>query len=337
MRAIILTVGLTGSLGLGVFHASADMEVTAGVSIRSAGEFYEPLASQGTWVEVGSYGRCWRPAGVAVGWRPYCNGYWEWTDCGWYWVSDEPWAWACYHYGTWVCDSNYGWVWVPGVEWAPAWVYWRIGGDYIGWVPCGPPGFTVEPSFYVFVESRHFHDRVRPDTIIVNNATIIQNTTEIKNVRRASRQIDGKSQTVIVNEGPSVDVVQKATGQKFTAVSVREADRHTSASIPEQMRRRTDEPGQEQPKPNPGGNHEMPNNLPPDRTIPQAPPGTIMPPANKELPLDKEQQHPNEIIPPSQPPPQPSTPVAPSGNSGPNNKAQDKNKNKDQDHGHDNP
>jgi hypothetical protein len=335
LRALMLTVVLTGSLGPGLFHASADLEVTAGVSIRTTGEFYEPLASQGAWVEVGSYGRCWHPVGVAVGWRPYCNGYWEWTDCGWYWVSDEPWAWACYHYGSWVYDSNQGWVWVPGVEWAPAWVYWRIGGDHIGWAPCGPPGFTVEPSFYVFVESRHFHDRVRPDTIIVNNAAIIQNTTEIKNVRRASRQFDGKSQTVIVNEGPSVDVVQKATGKKFTAVSVREADRHTSVSIPEQMKRRTDEPGQEQPKPIPGGNPEMPNNLPPDRTIPQTPPETIIPPANKELPMDKDQQRPNEIIPPSQPPSHPLTPVAPSGNLGPNNKAQDKDK--DQDHGHDNP
>jgi len=34
-------------------------------------------------------------------------------------VSDEPWGWACYHYGTWVDDPAVGWVWVPGVEWAP--------------------------------------------------------------------------------------------------------------------------------------------------------------------------------------------------------------------------
>ena len=132
-RIFILAAGLAGSLGLGLFRAKADLEVSAGVSIHSPAEFYEPLATHGTWVEEGSYGRCWRPVGVAVGWRPYCDGHWEWTDCGWYWVSDEPWAWACYHYGTWYFDPNLGWVWVPGVEWAPAWVNWRIGGDYIGW------------------------------------------------------------------------------------------------------------------------------------------------------------------------------------------------------------
>ena len=259
-RLIILAVGLAGNLGLGLFPASAELEVSAGVSIHSTAEFYDPLAARGAWVEVGSYGRCWHPAGVEVGWRPYCNGHWEWTDCGWYWVSDEPWAWACYHYGSWVYDSNDGWVWVPGVEWAPAWVYWRIGSDHIGWAPCGPPGFTVEPSFYVFVESRHFHDRVRPDTVIVNNTTIINNTTEIKNVRRENRQFDGKSQSVIINGGPSVDVVQKATGKKFTVVSVREADHRTFVSVPEKLKNQSAEPApsqkprtvQERPNPMPG-------------------------------------------------------------------------------------
>ena len=216
MKKHLLTVAIfmAGSMGLGVFRAAAELEVSAGVSIQATADFYEPLTSYGTWVEVGSYGRCWRPAGVAVEWRPYCNGDWEWTDCGWYWASDEPWAWACYHYGTWVYDSNSGWVWIPGVEWAPAWVVWRTGGDHIGWAPCGPSGFVVEPSFFVFVENRHFHDRVRPNTVIVNNTTIINNTTEVKNTRREERQFDGKSQTVMVNAGPRVDVMEKATGKE---------------------------------------------------------------------------------------------------------------------------
>src|SRR5438309_949370 len=63
------------------------------VEIRVESDFYEPLAPQGEWVVVGSHGRCWRPAHVAHDWRPYCNGNWEQTDAGWYWVSDEPWAW----------------------------------------------------------------------------------------------------------------------------------------------------------------------------------------------------------------------------------------------------
>jgi hypothetical protein len=231
-----LAICVAGSLSLGLSSTSAELEVSAGVSIHTTSDFYEPLTPSGKWVEVGFYGHCWHPAGVGAGWRPYCNGYWEWTDAGWYWVSDEPWAWACYHYGTWINDANSRWCWVPGVEWAPAWVNWRIGVDYIGWAPCGPTGFIVEPTFYVFVESQHFSDHIRPDSVIVNNATIINNTAEISNNRREVRQFDGKSQTVIVNNGPKIDVVEKMTGKKFTAVSVREADRQTTISIPYKLK-----------------------------------------------------------------------------------------------------
>src|SRR5579862_8643757 len=96
---------LAASLSLGLFRASAEFEVSAGISIQSPADFYQPLAARGTWIQVGTYGRCWHPS-VTVEWRPYCDGYWTWTDCGWYWVSDEPWAWACYHYGTWAFDPT---------------------------------------------------------------------------------------------------------------------------------------------------------------------------------------------------------------------------------------
>src|SRR5690349_17308645 len=132
----------------GASQALADLEVSASVPIHATAEFETPLAAHGAWVQVESYGRCWHPAGVAVEWRPYCTGEWVWTDCGWYWQSDEPWGWACYHYGYWVLDPGYGWIWVPGIEWAPAWVSWRMGGGYIGWAPLAPPGliFTGRPK-----------------------------------------------------------------------------------------------------------------------------------------------------------------------------------------------
>src|SRR5213592_3500961 len=167
-----LLAGLLGMANLAVFNASAELEVSASVSIHAAADFYAPLTPDGVWVEVGSHGRCWRPSHVAVGWRPYCDGHWEWTDCGWYWVSDEPWAWACYHYGSWVYDAG-GWFWVPGVEWAPAWVSWRVGGGHIGWALIGPRGVIVAPSLFVFVDGPRFHERIRPNTVIVNNTTII--------------------------------------------------------------------------------------------------------------------------------------------------------------------
>src|SRR5262245_45756193 len=119
-------------------RASAEVRFSAGIEIHSAADFYDPLTPYGEWVQVRSYGRCWRPTYITeTDWRPYAVGHWEWTDCGWYWVSDEPWAWACYHYGSWVFDPPYGWVWAPGTEWAPAWVVWRESPEYIGWAPCG--------------------------------------------------------------------------------------------------------------------------------------------------------------------------------------------------------
>ena len=106
----------------------------------SFGTFYSSLSPYGEWVNVGDYGQCWRPVGVPIGWRPYVDGHWIWTDYGWTWASDYPWGWAPFHYGRWAFDPEYGWVWSPGYVWAPAWVEWRWGGGYMGWAPM-PPGF----------------------------------------------------------------------------------------------------------------------------------------------------------------------------------------------------
>ncbi len=228
-----LMLGLIGSLSLGPFAAKADLEVSAGVEIHAQADFYAPLTPYGAWIEVGSYGRCWHPAQVAVGWRPYCYGHWVWTDCGWYWVSDEPWAWACYHYGSWVDEPGYGWVWVPGVEWAPAWVSWRVGGGYVGWAPLPPAGVFVavapDPALFVFVGVGHFTDPVRPSTVIVNNTTIINQTTIISGTKRETLSIGGAQKRVVVNQGPGIDPIQKATGRTIRAVPIREAASQTPA------------------------------------------------------------------------------------------------------------
>src|SRR6185436_2063207 len=156
--------------------ASANVAVSVGVHVNAVAEFHAPLAPHGVWVDVGHYGHCWRPTHVSLGWRPYCDGHWEWTDCGWYWVSDEPWSWACYHYGWWVHHPTHSWIWIPDTEWGPAWVSWRSGGGYVGWAPLPPhrvaARISVEPQF-VFVETRRFREPVRPTTIVVNNTTII--------------------------------------------------------------------------------------------------------------------------------------------------------------------
>jgi len=195
-----------------VVGVSVPVVVVPAVEIRVESDFYEPLAPQGEWVVIGSYGRCWRPSHVARDWRPYCNGNWERTDAGWYWESDEPWAWATYHYGRWNCADDGGWYWVPQVQWAPAWVSWHSGGGYIGWVPLQPAGVTIVlPRAYVFVGEADFMKPVRSSTVIVNNTTIIK-------------------QTVIIQQGPTAAVIEKASGHTITAVPVQELRHKTEAT-----------------------------------------------------------------------------------------------------------
>src|SRR5689334_12126061 len=91
-KILLMAMTAAAAFGPGPLTTQARQEVSASVEIHATADFYAPLTPVGTWVEVGSYGRCWRPAGVAVGWRPYCNGAWVWTDCGWYWQTDEPWG-----------------------------------------------------------------------------------------------------------------------------------------------------------------------------------------------------------------------------------------------------
>jgi len=224
--AAVLVFGSTP----GGFNALADVEVSASVQINATADFYEPLSAQGGWVEISGQGRCWRPAGVSVEWRPYCEGHWVWTDCGWYWASDEPWGWACYHYGTWVDDPVNGWVWVPGLEWSPAWVEWRVGGGFIGWAPCGPRGFIVAPGLFAFVAVDRFGDPVRRSGVIVDRPAIIEKTTLINENRRETRSIDGgAARKVVINEGPGREMIEKAGGKKFDVVPVRDVVRQTPA------------------------------------------------------------------------------------------------------------
>ena len=133
--------------------------------------FYDELAPYGQWVWHPRYGYVWLPEDVLPRWRPYTVGRWTYTDeYGWYWDSNEPFAWAVYHYGRWGYDEDYGWFWVPGDTWAPAWVQWRYSDDYVGWAPVGPGNrgyaygvpVNYEPPIaesWVFVQPRYMTSR----------------------------------------------------------------------------------------------------------------------------------------------------------------------------------
>ena len=171
-------------------------------------DFYqsESLNSNGRWVKLSKWGTCWQPTSVSAGWTPYTNGSWkECEDCGWTFVSDEPWAWACYHYGRWAkVGIGCGWAWVPGTVWAPSWVSWRQGrentscNNCIGWAPLPPEASCninigisswvdsscdIGPDYYTFINIRDFgsdsywgcnciYDRGRNTTILVDTWNI---------------------------------------------------------------------------------------------------------------------------------------------------------------------
>jgi hypothetical protein len=100
------------------------------------------LYNYGSWYDVPTYGRVWRPAGVDIDWVPFRSGRWVWyPSFGWTWVSYEPWGWIPYHYGRWAHVGGYGWSWVPGpryVSWCPGAVNWVQGAHWVGWVPLAP-------------------------------------------------------------------------------------------------------------------------------------------------------------------------------------------------------
>jgi hypothetical protein len=213
MIGFVLCGAFPGTSTYGQPAVSVEVRVPLpGVEIRAESDFYEPLAPQGEWIVIGSYGRCWRPRRVEAGWRPYCHGYWQRTDAGWYWASDEPWAWATYHYGRWDLSAEYGWYWVPQTQWAPAWVSWHSGGGYVGWAPLYPSNVRViSPQAYVFVKQDRFLEPVRPTTVVVNNTTIINQT--------------------VINEAPATAAIEKASGRKVQAVPVQELRHKDEAAV----------------------------------------------------------------------------------------------------------
>jgi len=156
-------------------------------------EFQAALEPYGVWRRSARFGEVWVPDDRPPGWRPYTEGHWVYTDdWGWYWDSDEEeadWGWVTYHYGRWVHDRG-AWFWVPGDEWAPAWVDWRRGNDYVGWAPLPPEELIEEdeyrndPEYWVFVQPRYLiaprlrtYYLPRQRSVIVFRQTFVVNRT----------------------------------------------------------------------------------------------------------------------------------------------------------------
>ena len=195
--------------------------------------FYDNLGDGGNWIEVGDYGYCWQPT-VAVSnasWRPYADGYWAYTDIGWTWISYEDFGWATYHYGRWIRLRGRGWVWVPGREWAPAWVSWRTGGDYVGWAPLPPRRageywderpitarvdieFDIGPACYNFIDVRFIGEPVLRERIFApeQNVTYITKTVNVTNITYTN--------STVYNYGPDYNTLSRYSSRPIQRLSV---------------------------------------------------------------------------------------------------------------------
>src|SRR5581483_7332346 len=107
------------------------------------------LDRYGSWAYEASYGNVWYPT-VSPGWRPYYDGYFDpLPRFGWTWIGTSVWAWPTHHYGRWGYAHS-RWFWIPGHQWAPAWVHWGAAPGYVGWCPLGfdnRPVFSLSSSY----------------------------------------------------------------------------------------------------------------------------------------------------------------------------------------------
>jgi len=198
---------------------TAQASVAVSISV-----FHDDLVPYGRWVGVGSYGSCFVPR-VAAGWAPYVDGQWVYTDYGWTWVSNDPFGDVPFHYGSWTWADPYGWVWVPGTVWAPAWVTWAYGDDYVGWAPV-PPSFglavtgyagaavVLPATRYVFVPTRQF---VGVPVATVRLPAERNSVIFARTVKTTDYRVSGG---VVRMAGPPAARIERVAGTKIAPVSI---------------------------------------------------------------------------------------------------------------------
>jgi len=194
-----------------------DVDESADMDPAALAQFQQPLAPYGTWTDDPTYGTVWVPSPSVVGsdFTPYVTaGHWALsTDNQWTWVSDYSWGSGPFHYGRWVMSQG-RWEWIPGREYAPAWVVWRSGTadePYVGWSPMPPTygwrgGVAVRLSVppvtrYVYVPSRYAFNTRLPGYIApaARVSVIAPHTRPYVSVRPGVRY---EARTVV--RGPSI-------------------------------------------------------------------------------------------------------------------------------------
>jgi Family of unknown function (DUF6600) len=237
MKKILFALAMLAAVLPALPQARADVSI----------DFFYNNLSDGNWIEVEGYGYGWQPdvATSDPNWRPYADGYWAYTEVGWTWVSYEDFGWATYHYGRWASLADYGWVWFPGsdLEWGPAWVSWRTGGDYIGWAPLPPRGpgiayaggpiggrvdieFDIGPAYYNFIDVRFIGEPVLRDRIFPysQNVTYITNTVNVTNITVQNN--------IVYNYGPDYNTLSSYSSRPIQRLKIeREPSADLSAAV----------------------------------------------------------------------------------------------------------
>jgi hypothetical protein len=222
--------------------------------------FYDSLSPYGQWVDDPDYGQVWQPTVAVVNpsWQPYCdNGYWVWTDCGWYWSSSYSWGWAPFHYGRWCRAPRRGWCWVPDTCWGPAWVTWRTCDSHCGWAPLPPRcawsptlgltyhgdrvgvgfGFGLSYDSYVYVGWGHFCDRrpwqhcaPRSEVVALHSQSRVIN--DVHGNGNTVVNVRGNNNTVIINNGPGLAPAQAHARTEIPRLTVADARTPQATALP---------------------------------------------------------------------------------------------------------
>jgi hypothetical protein len=225
MKKIILVLMFAT---VAAYSSNASRYRPAFVSI-SFQTFYDELSPFGDWIYTSDYGYVWRPFfDRPEDFRPYSsNGDWVYTEYGWTWASDYRWGWAPFHYGRWFFDDYLGWMWIPGNEWAPAWVTWGSYHNYWGWAPLGPNiyvnidfNWRAPDYWWTFIPYRHFNsygwrNYIYGRPVQVTNITYITNIYSDRNSRHQNSWFNG----------PRVNDVERYGRTKVRKMEVVDSDR----------------------------------------------------------------------------------------------------------------
>jgi hypothetical protein len=216
-----------GDLGPGRVGLSAAQAAPARVSMSL---FFSSLQPYGAWVRNANYNYVWVPTSVDPNWSPYTNGRWVYTDrYGWYFQSNEPFAWIVYHYGRWGYDPNIGWFWVPGTRWAPAWVAWRRDDRNVGWAPLPPEGrgYAVNINITINIGDvpQPYWRFVRADQFLEPDLhTVVVTGDRDPDLFRRSQPVGSVvvQNNVIINNVINLNFIEQATKKKVEVLTVKE-------------------------------------------------------------------------------------------------------------------